>query len=479
MKQTFIRLLMLLLLFNLLSCEEKEDVISPKVLEKDLVYEAKLFFESNYKQTSSQVQIDSKNPRNNFTKKPHWEKAYAKKTSRGEAVVIPLDIANNLAYGQGDKYIKLQDKLYMLMYKDLSGTMRTEVVTLLPDASYLVSSGKNKPFSGDIIISDWEGNFVKGFRFSDERTYRITSCHFHVEKPQIQGNDVKVTHGWEEYCITTHYYYYTDQQAPVYNGSETKCYYVYHHDPNRDAAWLEPADYPTWGGGGGGGGSGDDRPEDPCAGANYASGRASDATVANQNNKALADTKASGFEYGAEHNLTSPNGGAFMNTPVRTNGQASSFTPNFTWNSSSGYTIGATHGHPQNSAPSPADAMWWANKIYNQELIASGDVEFLKANAFLTTVTDYGIFVITIRDWNAYGIHNSNYNEQAARATYQAFAQSYRTLNTSATPQEMASYALLKMYGDAISLSKAPTGTTKFSAVVLNSSNVVVTTPCS
>lgn len=414
-----------------------------------------------------------------------------KQTSIGPVVVIPVSTPENMYYKTGNIYISLKDKSNIVMYRNKDGVMITEFVTHMPDAEYIQSSDNNKSFSGKIVIEEWNGKAKNGFLFADNKVYISKSGRLSSEVNQVQtAGDRNAVNGWETYCVTTDYYSYTDFRSPTYEGSYTDCYTVYIDEPLQS---LMPADYDySGGGGGGGGGGGNDklttRQPAPCIEKDKLSAAAANPTVSSHDNQILSNTKASAQtptpqEYGTERNLTSVPGNTYMNTQVRTDGSANSFRPTFSWNGISGYTIGASHGHPGNSAPSPADALWAYSNINRPELINSNGLEFYKNNVNVTIVTDYGNFVVTIKDWSALGKHYNTYyydanSELAGIATFAQLAQSYNYNNPGALNPDKTAYALMKMYGDAINLYKAYPGSTTFQPLQLNSQDQITTMPC-
>lgn len=63
----------------------------------------------------------------------------------------------------------------MLCYRDSAHKMHAEVVTYLPDNAYFRDTTANKKFSGVVTITDWQGNFLKGFLYDSSGIRSIIS----------------------------------------------------------------------------------------------------------------------------------------------------------------------------------------------------------------------------------------------------------------------------------------------------------------
>jgi len=131
----------------------------------------------------------------------------------------------------------------------------------------------------------------------------------------------------------------------------------------------------------------------PCAQKAAISTMAANAVIKSQDSLILKETTSSGNEYGANQNLSSTSGSGYINTPVTTNGADSLWNVTFSWNSTSGYTTGFSHGHPGDTGPSPNDV---ANIVYpigysilkNASPVGSQTaVQFYENKAAVTTMT--------------------------------------------------------------------------------------------
>lgn len=233
--------------------------------------------------------------------------------------------------------------------------------------------------------------------------------------------------------------------------------------------------------------------KDPCAERIALSNQLNNSTLSNHNSEILSNTIASGNEYGAEKNLQSlsqTNWNNYVNTPVRTNNHSNRFQPNFSWNSTQGYTIGVSHGHPSGGGPSPSDAIWAISNLNNPSLLASGDIQFYKDNVSTTMVTNQGIFVIAPLDWTSLQarfneFHSSYYTHNVYLTTentmnddYRDLAWQYQLANPYASYQDITAFALMAIFEGAINLYFASPGSMYFTPLEIYLAMKVASIPC-
>lgn len=221
-------------------------------------------------------------------------------------------------------------------------------------------------------------------------------------------------------------------------------------------------------------------PEDDCAKKAKIAATAANAKIAAENTEIKNKTAATGNEYGVEQNLQSLTANSDYKTmPVRTDNQAGSFEPHFTWNSTDGYTIAISHGHPGGSAPSPDDVFWMMGNLLEQELISSGvsGINFYKQNASVTVVTPDGTkYVVTVKDWGALGAAFSTFN--ADRDAYDDDFGEIAGQSNGSGGTKGTEYALLSKLGNAITLFKAGPNSNEFKPLQINTNNQVSTKEC-
>lgn len=124
----------------------------------------------------------------------------------------------------------------LYIYTDISGKLRTEVVTRIPNASFLANPEQG--FQGKVIVEKWNGKFDRGFLFDGDSVSSLSS-------PQI-GNKIE--------CITISYY--TCVETPY----STTCNFSYSETACGSPEVIAPSDPFAPGGGGGNddGNGGDD-----------------------------------------------------------------------------------------------------------------------------------------------------------------------------------------------------------------------------
>ena len=223
--------------------------------------------------------------------------------------------------------------------------------------------------------------------------------------------------------------------------------------------------------------------DDPCADAKNNDLKLNNSKVNDQITSIRQQSTSS--EYGAEQNLSvfppesTPN---YMDIPARTDGNSSAFTPNFTWNATDGYTIGVSHGHPANGAPSPADIVNAYGNLSNVELIAAGQeaIDYYKNNFTITTVTQNEIYTVTVSDWDALGqLYNAFIaNSTVANDAWRNEALNYLSNNPNCSYADMTTYAGLILYGNAVTITKKENNSTQSTPMNIDSNDQVAKTPC-
>jgi len=175
-----------------------------------------------------------------------------------------------------------------------------------------------------------------------------------------------------------------------------------------------------------------------------------------------------------------------MNVPPRTDNVTDKFEGNFTWNSTDGYTIGTAHGHNPPSAPSPADVILMMTD-YN--LVPGSDQQFYKDNVSETIISNSNTYVVNPGSWTSF---ETVYEKYLANAYYDSNGQLQNHLNDQyvidaaqymhdhpgSTLEDATIYALLKLFGDAIDLFKAPFGSTNFQVLRFDANGNVTITSC-
>lgn len=115
-------------------------------------------------------------PRHKLLKMAGWRQAYHKNLSMGSALVVPVKFEQEIYYkpsAESKTTIPISALTHLLFYKDKQKAMHMEVVTSLPglDKSDNVPGQK---FKGRVIVEDWRGEYITGFKFERGKMNKIT-----------------------------------------------------------------------------------------------------------------------------------------------------------------------------------------------------------------------------------------------------------------------------------------------------------------
>jgi hypothetical protein len=224
---------------------------------------------------------------------------------------------------------------------------------------------------------------------------------------------------------------------------------------------------------------------DPCAQAKSNDARAKSSTILGQIN--TIRTKSTDVEFGAEQNLSSyppanPADPYYKPIPVRSDASSIHFIPKFTWNATDGYSVGISHGHPSNNAPSPADLVNAYQFITNSELVAAGQtaMDYFKANFTIITVTQDATYTINVTDWDALGVLFKAYyaDTTAGLQAYLAKVVKYPEIDDQASQEEATLYAALSLYGSAVNITKRDKGSTVSTPMKLDANGKIIKSTC-
>lgn len=207
----------------ILSCQKSE---SPDQ-ELPLMDESKMYFEDTYPQevTETETSSSDKKLRQLLGRKPLWNEAYIKEISTGKAVIVPLHFSKSMYTKAGKKKqaVALDNLSYLMIYKNKSKKMTAELVTWTPDNAWWDNrKDKNRKFTGKVIVEDWKGDFIKGYKYS--KGGEITPIK--PSGPQSKGNETSVL---STECIDTDWYtcYGPGGWSDChYSYTETICSYV-------------------------------------------------------------------------------------------------------------------------------------------------------------------------------------------------------------------------------------------------------------
>ncbi|MXV49947.1 hypothetical protein GS399_03110 [Pedobacter sp. HMF7647] len=230
------------------SCKKNE----PAALsDTDRITSARQYFEKDIQrfQTDGSASSGSRLKRQSIFKNALWNEAYVKDISLGKAVVVPLHYDKTIytRRGEAQSSLSLDNLSYLMIYEGKDHKMRTEVVTWIPDNDFWDKKNKKKlAFKGVILIDDWQGKFIKGYKYLGNGEVKNVSADTYT------GTDV---HTSMLQCVLVTWYSCSSSDG----GNVWYCSTLYSETICED-------DGSGSGGGGGGGDPGDYPPPgyDPC-----------------------------------------------------------------------------------------------------------------------------------------------------------------------------------------------------------------------
>ncbi|MBO9728402.1 MAG: hypothetical protein J7623_07160 [Chitinophaga sp.] len=175
-----------------------------------------------------------------------WDQAIIQNTELfGDIIIVPLSYTQPL-YTRLDDYhihVPMENLTFLLAYKDSKKQIHAEVITKIPDSTYLNKKYTEKEFSGTITAEAWNGDYLRGYKIQKNNWLRAnrsisynSALHTETASP-IQCSNIDVYD-----CVST-------------NDGPWNCNYIY-------TIQSCTGDGTTGSGGGGGGGgaaSGPDR----------------------------------------------------------------------------------------------------------------------------------------------------------------------------------------------------------------------------
>lgn len=423
-------------------------------------------------------EIELKNPKNVFSATREFDikeiKNYANKSVL-KLIILENKIDKKLTStiieiaSFKENTVSLYDLHYM-DYKEYTGAINFYYLNGELSNGWLYKSGK--------IIAKTDNRIKNAIPIKLEGKSNSTGKSIFVEENPIICGSISIPH-WRQTCITV-----GGVEGWGYDGTggTTVCNWeVYHtteiiYCPTQGDGPDGGGGYTGGGGGGSGGGnSGDPNTGDPdCDKKTKIQTRSANQVISSQTNEIRQNSTTN--EYGAEQNLTSLTGTpVYKNIPVRTNTVPSpnSFDFTFTWNSTDGYTIGFNHGHPGNTAHSPAD-IFIAAQVFelnnNLNTSSASVISFFKENVSITVTTSNGTYVVTIKDWTSY---------YAAYNTYKNNALMYNSNWLQNGAGKPLGYSLLSTLGDSVNLHYAESSNNNYKTLKLNNDdNIIAVNPC-
>lgn len=208
----------LLALFFFYGCRQPE--VAP--VRDPLVATAQHYFETEILPRTGVV--DGRIARHLLPKEAEFGQAVTRQIDGRPAVVVPVAYDRDLSIRPegGGAGLSLSEMTRLVWYEDAQGEGHAEVVLSIPDEDFL-RAGSAGDFTGTIIVEDWLGNFIKGYRLFKDGSYRdITSTGSMVKGGTEEGSAFRAP---ADNCGTTDWY------SCAVVGDQGHCTYMY-SEPN-------------------------------------------------------------------------------------------------------------------------------------------------------------------------------------------------------------------------------------------------------
>jgi hypothetical protein len=135
-----------------------------------LILEARQYFDQQkYSDSIAEPGDTLPMDRTSLHKTPLWDLAQVQTLSIGNAIVVPLNIAENLSVEPtpGAPAIPVRQITWLLLYRSQAAGWHAEVVTHIPSAGTL---------QGKVRVEDWQGHFLKGYLYAGGKATRLNSA---------------------------------------------------------------------------------------------------------------------------------------------------------------------------------------------------------------------------------------------------------------------------------------------------------------
>lgn len=137
--------------------------------DKELILEARQFFETEASKVPKGAATQSQDGTpviQSYDKSAFFNDAIVENMSVGKVVITPIDYQNKKIYAHsGIHFLDVSSYSALFVYQDTTGKRHAELVTKIPSQEFMEDSTANKKFSGIVTVTDWQGNYIRGYNF--------------------------------------------------------------------------------------------------------------------------------------------------------------------------------------------------------------------------------------------------------------------------------------------------------------------------
>ncbi len=177
-------ILIFVLLFAIYTGCKKSETKNTKLSAKEitLINKAKEYFNDNVKMHQGEVTTNDADPDTSFNpykdanKMADFDNASVMQVDSTNIVVVPIIYSNsiqakiqNIDTGIS---INISNLSKLILYTDSLQNYHAELVSTTPDQDYI--NNVNGNFSGTVIIQNWNGDFLRGYKYKDGNIYNVS-----------------------------------------------------------------------------------------------------------------------------------------------------------------------------------------------------------------------------------------------------------------------------------------------------------------
>jgi hypothetical protein len=199
------------ILLAVISCDKPADIQNKQDFEVTMSEITDI--ETDYSQRMKEIFARNNGNKSKNEKKGkrklNWDKAYSVYKGTESRVIIPFELENEIYTKLADSSMTSYSKIAKFIVSGTKGHYQYEIATYFPDLESL--SDKTKKFSGRVVIEDLNGDFIKGYKYKNDKITRITVTEKNAR-----------TAGWVKMCDVTDWY-----SCMVIDGRTVGCTFDY------------------------------------------------------------------------------------------------------------------------------------------------------------------------------------------------------------------------------------------------------------